>query len=60
MSEISLIFVRHGEASGSWGEHPDPGLSESGVSQSQKLISNNSLNYWKITYLFLVLCLEPK
>ena len=43
MSEISLIFVRHGEASGSWGEHPDPGLSESGVSQSQKLISNNSL-----------------
>ena len=43
MSEISLIFVRHGEASGSWGEHPDPGLSESGVSQSEKLISNNSL-----------------
>ena len=43
MSEISLIFVRHGEASGIWGEHPDPGLSESGVLQSQKLISNNSL-----------------
>ena len=43
MSEISLIFVRHGEACGSWGEHPDPGLSKSGVSQSQKLISNNSL-----------------
>jgi broad specificity phosphatase PhoE len=43
MSEISLIFVRHGEASESWGEHLDPGLSENGVSQSQKLISNNSL-----------------
>jgi broad specificity phosphatase PhoE len=43
MSELSLIFIRHGEASGNWGEHPDPGLSENGVSQSQKLISNHSL-----------------
>ena len=43
MSEISLIFVRHGEAAESWGEHPDPGLSENGILQSQKLISNVSL-----------------
>jgi 2,3-bisphosphoglycerate-dependent phosphoglycerate mutase len=43
MSEINLIFIRHGEAAESWGEHPDPGLSENGISQSQKLISNPSL-----------------
>jgi len=43
MSEISLIFVRHGEAAENWGEHPDPGLSENGILQSQKLISNISL-----------------
>ena len=43
MSEINLIFIRHGEAAESWGEHPDPGLSKNGISQSQKLISNPSL-----------------
>jgi broad specificity phosphatase PhoE len=43
MSEISLIFLRHGEAAESWGEHPDPGLSDNGISQSKKLTSNLSL-----------------
>ena len=38
MSEISLIFVRHGEAAASWGEHPDPGLSENGICNHKLLI----------------------
>ena len=43
MSEINLIFVRHGEASETWGKHSDPSLSKAGISQSHKLISNLSL-----------------
>ena len=34
MSEISLILIRHGEASEAWGTNPDPGLSSEGINQS--------------------------
>jgi broad specificity phosphatase PhoE len=40
MSEINLLLVRHGEAAESWGNHPDPGLSELGIKQSASLINN--------------------
>ncbi len=30
-----IYLVRHGEAAASWGEHPDPGLSELGTAQAQ-------------------------
>ncbi len=30
-----IYLVRHGEAAASWGEHPDPGLSELGAAQAQ-------------------------
>ena len=43
MSEINLLLVRHGEASESWGKHPDPGLSELGIKQSASLINNAML-----------------
>ena len=43
MSEINLLLVRHGEASESWGKHPDPGLSELGIKQSASLINNEML-----------------
>jgi len=32
---IDLVFVRHGEAAHSWGEHTDPGLSELGKQQAE-------------------------
>ena len=43
MSEINLLFVRHGEAAESWGNHPDPGLSKLGIKQSASLINNTML-----------------
>ena len=43
MSEINLLLVRHGEASESWGNHPDPDLSELGIKQSASLINNAML-----------------
>ena len=43
MSEINLLFVRHGEAAESWGNHPDPYLSELGIKQSASLINNAML-----------------
>ena len=43
MSEISIILVRHGEASASWGDDPDPGLSKIGMDQANKLIDNKNL-----------------
>jgi broad specificity phosphatase PhoE len=43
MSEINLLLVRHGEASESWGKHPDPGLSELGIKQSASLVDNKML-----------------
>lgn len=30
-----IVFVRHGEAAASWGDHPDPGLSEKGWTQAR-------------------------
>ena len=36
MTQSHIILVRHGEASASWSEHPDPGLSEDGKNQAQK------------------------
>ncbi len=30
-----IFLVRHGEAAASWGEHPDPGLSETGRTQAE-------------------------
>jgi broad specificity phosphatase PhoE len=43
MSEINLLLVRHGEASESWGKHPDPGLSKLGIKQSALLVNNKML-----------------
>ena len=43
MSQIELIFIRHGEASDTWNNHPDPGLSKTGISQSNDLLNNKDL-----------------
>ena len=40
MSEIKLIFVRHGEAASAWQRHENPGLSEAGLLQAKKLIEH--------------------
>ena len=38
MTIHTLLLVRHGEASASWGDHDDPGLSEKGQNQAHALI----------------------
>ena len=38
MTIHTLLLVRHGEASASWGEHNDPGLSKEGQNQAHALI----------------------
>jgi len=38
MSEIKLIFIRHGEAADAWGTHKDPGLSSLGHKQAESII----------------------
>jgi probable phosphoglycerate mutase len=43
MSEINIILVRHGEASASWSEDPDPGLSKNGINQAKILCEDESL-----------------
>ena len=43
MSSIQVIFIRHAEASNSWGNHPDPGLSDNGKNQSTELINHPEL-----------------
>ena len=43
MSQIDLIFIRHGEASDAWDNHPDPGLSQKGIMQSNELLKNKDL-----------------
>ena len=43
MSEIELIFIRHGEAANAWGAHKDPGLSPNGLKQAQSIIENTEL-----------------
>ena len=45
MSQIELIFIRHGEASDAWNNHPDPGLSKTGISQSNDLLNNKDLEF---------------
>ena len=44
MSEIRLIFIRHGEAANAWGDHHDPDLSENGLYQAQKLVNHHLEN----------------
>ena len=43
MASIEVIFIRHAEASSSWGDHHDPGLSDTGKAQSKKLINRPEL-----------------
>ena len=43
MALIEIIFIRHGEASNAWGDHPDPGLSENGHLQSADLLKHKEL-----------------
>ena len=47
MSEITLILIRHGEASQAWGDNLDPGLSIEGMKQSELLTENNKLQSLK-------------
>ena len=43
MSDIKIIFIRHGEAANAWGTHEDPCLSEIGLSQATNLIKHEKL-----------------
>ena len=43
MSQIEIIFIRHGEASDAWGDHSDPGLSDKGLMQSNNLLNHVEL-----------------
>ena len=43
MSQIEIIFIRHGEAAGKWGDHPDPGLSDKGQLQAEESVSYTHL-----------------
>ena len=43
MSEINIILIRHGEAAQSWGDHPDPDLSEDGFKQAKHLQEHSEL-----------------
>tara|TARA_B100001027_G_scaffold97705_1_gene67082 strand:- start:21 stop:584 length:564 start_codon:yes stop_codon:yes gene_type:complete len=43
MSQIKIILIRHGEAENKWGEHPDPGLSLKGISESYDLLQHKEL-----------------
>ena len=50
MAIHSILLIRHGEASASWGDHADPGLSNSGKAQAENLINelkNDDLNEFK-------------
>lgn len=47
MSEITLILIRHGEASQAWGDNLDPDLSIKGMKQSELLTQNNKLQSLK-------------
>ena len=43
MSQIKIIFIRHGEASDAWGDHSDPSLSDNGLLQSNNLLNHEEL-----------------
>lgn len=50
MAIHTILLIRHGEASASWGDHADPGLSNSGKAQAENLINelkNDDLNEFK-------------
>ena len=47
MSLINLIFIRHGEASDAWDNHPDPGLSKAGINQANELLQRKELRRQK-------------
>ena len=42
MAIHTLLLIRHGEASASFGEHSDPGLSEKGKQQAHNLMETHS------------------
>ncbi len=39
-----IYLIRHGQAAASWGEHPDPGLSDTGQSQAKSVAEYLSSN----------------
>ena len=45
MSQIEIIFIRHGEAANRWGDHPNPGLSKKGIVQSNNLLKHKELQH---------------
>ena len=47
MSQIEIIFIRHGEASDAWGDHLDPGLSNNGILQANNLLNHKELQNLK-------------
>jgi len=47
MSQIEIIFIRHGEASEKWGDHSDPGLSDKGQLQASALLQHKELQNLK-------------
>jgi broad specificity phosphatase PhoE len=47
MSQIEIIFIRHGEASDAWGDHLDPGLSDNGILQANNLLNHKELQNLK-------------
>ncbi len=49
---MDIFLVRHGEAAESWGESPDPGLSELGVLQAEAAAAALQLNVRDNTCLF--------
>ena len=48
MSQITLIFIRHGEAASSWVSHEDPGLSIKGQDEAKALLANKDLQNLEI------------
>ena len=48
MSQITLIFIRHGEAASSWVSHEDPGLSIKGQDEAKALLATKIFKILKI------------
>ena len=40
MAIHTILLIRHGEASASWGDHADPGLSDNGKKQADELTNS--------------------
>ena len=60
MSEINIILVRHGEASASWSEDPDPGLSKMVLIRQKSSVKMKALKIFIILNSFQALGNEPK